>query len=262
MTEHALSAILQPYAATEYLPHDMILPALSAAFPSFCPVISYTAEHLMGKVTAHDLLAAPLVNWRLNRPPDPTRYHALAQYLQRSGEPIDSVIHAALNHRTRQIEILDGAHRWQALKALHPLPSFELLINIRINHSEGKLVEVFQNINKSVSVPELYLRDSSKDRRTCIERIATAWQMRYPSHFRSTKAPQRPNTNRDLWIGFLDYAYEKMGLTYETEKRLAERLEEMNQAVKADVPEKIRVQCEASGCYLFTKRMGELEMMI
>jgi len=276
MTEQRLQAALQPYAAMEYLPQDMILPVLRIAFPSFYPIVSFLQgtgpavnEHLLGMTTVRDVLGAPLVNWRLNRPPDQTRCAALAQYLQRSGQPIDSVLVLALNHRTRQFDILDGIHRYHALRMMEePILDAPLIVNIRTNFSEGKLVEVFQNINKSVSVPELYLRDTTKDRRECVERLATQWQMRYPSHFKATKAPQRPNTNRDLFIAFLDHAYDKMELAYETEGRLAVRMEEMNAEVRLGaiaskaLPDKMVQSCEASGCYLFTMRLGELEGMI
>ena len=251
---------------SDYLPAEAIMPMLTATFPSLRLLIMYTPEHLLITTTVRDALAAPVVNWRLNRPPDPIRTAAYAHYLQRTHRPIDSMLIISCNHRAQQFEILDGAHRYRSLQLLpptHPLLDTSLLLNLRINATEGELVEIFQNINKCIPVPDLYLRDTEKDRRACIERIAATWQLHYASHFRSTISPLKPNTNRDRFMEFLDHAYTVMKLTFETEHQLVERLKELNEELKANpIPEKQRQQCEASGCYLFTKRLGELEMML
>jgi hypothetical protein len=258
-----------------YVPEERIISLLKSIIPAFEPLISLKpfalspSEHILGTTSIGNLLQAPIVNWHLNRPPDPARCLALSQYLARSKEGFDLPMIMAYQHLRGQFDVLDGIHRWRALQLLaeayptHPLLYAPIQLNIRTNASEGQLIEAFQNINKSIPVPDLYLRDTTKDRRDCIERLAIKWQARYPSHFKTTKAPQKPNTNRDLFIEFLDGAYTALQLTFETQHLLEARMEEMNAALRqSPLTDKVRQLCEITGCYLFTKKLGELEAMV
>jgi hypothetical protein len=137
-----------------------------------------------------------------------------------------------------------------------------VVVNIRFNALESDLIETFKSLNKSNPVPDLYIRDVVKEKRDLIELVVLKWQGRYPSHFSPSASPNKPNCNRDKFIGFLDEIYDKFS---DPPSELEHALTQCNELVKMNAPKtppSILKKCEETGCFLFLHKFDKLQKMI
>ena len=264
---------------------------LQAAFPSHSILHSYTPDHMIIKARIKDLLEAPVANWQFNRPADAERCNEIARYIYRSKRSVDTMLYLSLNPKTNQFDVIDGIHRYTALMYIKQqiekqtteeldlitpnemsndscewLFNSYMILNIRVNATDGELIELFQALNKSNPIPELYVRDLQKDKRECVERTCQMWQFAYKPHFSASNKPQRPNINRDRFIDVLDAIYDKYHLTEETKSRLEQTLERTNTHIAQNLPSKlpktVKDKCELTGCWLFIYTQEELVKML
>jgi hypothetical protein len=187
-------------------------------------------------------------------------------------------------------EVLDGIHRLTALKIIKmenekPLNLLELcefgsgndanwlfsqymLVNIRFNATQGDLIETFKNLNKSQVVPDLYIKDHSKEKREIIDAIANDWYVRYKRHFSSSSNPIIGNTNRNKFVELLDKIYDKYKIDDSTRNELTKKLNDANVKIMVAmaIPSKasidVRLKCRDTGCYLFLYKNDYLEEFI
>ena len=266
------------YSNSEYIPSSYIPTILNYHFGEDNCILTYSLNHCICKVNINDLLTkVPIVNWKYNRPADLVRCNDIASYVYNSNTPIDTVIYLNYNNKTHKFEILDGIHRFTALKIIYEennkplellcpgdlgsngdakwLYNSYILLNIRFNASEGELIETFKNLNKSQAVPELYIKDNVKEKRDTIERIANDWQIKYKKHFSSSSNPNTGNTNRNKFVELLDKLYDKYNIEEYGTKKLNTILDNANTHLMENIPKKtsgeLRFKCSESGCYLF-----------
>jgi hypothetical protein len=266
------------YAKSEYIPTSYIPTILNYYFGEENCLLSYSVNHLICKVYINDLLTKiPIINWKYNRPADLIRCNDIASYIYNSKTPMDTMIYLNYNNKIHTFEILDGIHRFTALKIIYnennkPLEllcpgdfgsngdakwlyNSYILLNIRFNASEGELIETFKNLNKSQAVPDLYIKDTIKEKRDIIERIANDWQVKYKKHFSSASNPITGNTNRNKFVELLDKLYDKYNIEEQGIKKLNIILDNANDYLMRNIPKKvsgdIRFRCSETGCYLF-----------
>jgi len=231
---------------------------------------TFQKDHYLGKCRMVDLLASmdKIENWEYNRPPDLERSREIATAILQPKNAIDWVLHFSYDSVSKCFQVIDGIHRLYALEiARKKEPSLHtdafILINFKVDASKGELVDWFHAINNSNPVPELYLRDTSAEKRECIEKIAKEWQDKYPGHFMSTKKPNMGHINRDRFMDILDALYEKYKKTHSKlvsmEDTLREKIETKNRSIQENPPKKIslkiREKCKLTGCYLFLQKM-------
>jgi len=127
-------------------------------------------------------------------------------------------------------------------------------------------MEIFKTLNKSQSVPELYIKDNALEKRQIIEQIANEWQIKYKRHFSSSSNPILGNTNRNKFIDLLDKIYDKYKIDSTKINLFKNKLEHANTQISFDIPSKasvdIRLKCKESGCYLFLFKNDKLEEYI
>ena len=257
---------------------------LQTAFPSHSILHEYTSDHLIIKVKVHDLVQAPIMNWQYNRPADSMRCEEIAKYMYRSKKPVDTMLYLSLNQKTNQFDVIDGIHRYTALMYIKKqtdeldfvtnafgtdpcdwLFISYIILNIRLHATDGELVELFQSLNKSNPIPELYVRDVKKDKKDCVEHVCHMWQTSYKLHFSASNKPQKPNINRDRFIDVLDAVYDKLHLTEETKGKLEQALQRTNVHISQNLPKltkSIKEKCELTGCWLFIYTPEELVRML
>jgi hypothetical protein len=253
-------------------------------FPTSTMVHKFTDLHVICKFTIEDLLNSDIANWCFNRPPDHVRCRDIAYYLYNTKRPVDTMFYMSYNNLSGRFDILDGIHRYTALKYLREqnseptnhidsgyfganrdatwLYSQYVVVNIRFNALESDLIETFKSLNKSNPVPDLYIRDVVKEKRDLIELVVLKWQGRYPSHFSPSASPNKPNCNRDKFIGFLDEIYDKFS---DPPSELEHALTQCNELVKMNAPKtppSILKKCEETGCFLFLHKFDKLQKMI
>ena len=229
---------------------------------------TFQENHYLGKCKIVDLFGTmdKIENWEYNRPPDLERSREIASAILQQKNAIDWVLHFAYDSITKCFFVIDGIHRLYSLQISHEirewLPNQYILINFKVDASKGELVDWFHAINNSNPVPELYLKDTSQQKRECIEKIAKEWQEKYPQHFMSTKKPNIGHINRDRFIDILDVLYEKYKKSHSKlisiENSLREKIQNKNQYIKENLPkklsQKILDKCAQSGCYLFLQK--------
>ena len=245
----------------------------------------YNENHYIIKVQISDFLNSNIKNWKYNRPPDLIRCVDISKYMFFSKKPIDSMFYLFFNNLNQTFEIIDGIHRYNALKYIKQENSKAIdfitpgdfgnnndafwfynqfvILNIRFNPLEEELIGAFKNLNKSNPVPDLYFRDEVKERKEVIENIVKIWQSKYKSHFSSSIKPNIPNINRDRFIDLLDKLYDKYDIKLETQYVLEDALENMNEYIKNNIPKKLSEliikKCNETGCYLFLFKLEKLE---
>lgn len=280
--------VRSPYIKSEFIPSNIIPIIMKHYFNSFELVLSYNENHSIYKIMIKDLLVESVKNWEYNRPPDMARCPDIARYIYNSRKPVDTMVYLSFNNLKETFEVLDGIHRITALKIIKeanskPLDLLEehefgsgndahwlynqyLLVNIRFNATLGELVEVFKNLNKSQTVPELYIRDHAKEKRDTIDAIANEWFVKYKKHFSSSSNPIIGNTNRNKFVDLLDKLYEKHKIDESNSEKLRKLLEDANLKISHNMPTKAsidtRVKCKETGCYLFLLKNDKLEEFI
>ena len=266
-----------PYTTSEFIPSNIIPIIMKHFFDSSELVLAYNDNHAIYKIMINELLVSSVKNWEYNRPPDMARCPDIARYIYNSKKPIDTMLYLSFNNIKEVFEVLDGIHRITALKIIKeenskPLDLLEqhdfgsgndatwlynqyMLVNIRFNSTLGELIEVFKNLNKSQTVPDLYIRDQVKEKRDTIDTIANEWIVKYKKHFSSSANPISGNTNRNKFVDLLDKLYDKHKIDESNSDTLRKILDDANRYISTIIPSKasidVRVKCKETGCYLF-----------
>ena len=273
----------KPYESSEYVPSNIIPIIMQHYFNSSELIASFNENHGIYRIMVKDLLVSTVVNWQYNRPPD------IARYIYNSRKPVDTMFHLSFDNSSENFNVLDGIHRITALNLIKeenskPLDLLEptsdfgsnndahwlynqyVIVNIRFNASLGELIEAFKNLNKSQTVPDLYIYDNAREKRDVIESIANEWYVTYKKHFSSASNPITGNTNRNKFIELLDKLYEKHKIRPCNSDKLRKLLNNANEYLSANIPAKasvdVRVKCRESGCYLFLVKNNVLEDII
>jgi len=278
----------KPYMTSEFIPVHIIPLLMKHHFPSSEIIHQFTLTHLIYKVKISEILGDNIRNWEYNRPPDLARCPDIASYIYNSKKPIDTMFWFVFTNKKNIFEVLDGIHRLTALKKIKEENSkpqdllcpgdfgsngdaywlYEqyAILNIRFNTNFGERVEVFQNLNKSQAVPDLYIKDHKKEKIQIIDLIANEWQVNYKRHFSSSSEPNIGNTNRNKFVDLLDKIYDKYKIDSSNPNKLRHLLEDANNKIMNNIPSKVslntRVKCKETGCYLFIYKNERLEELI
>ena len=276
--------LIKPYKNNIFIPVSIISEIVQLLLPSSIIVHQFSDEHFIIKLKIKYFLDAPIMNWDYNRPPDLVRCNEIAKYIYSSRQPIDTMFYLIYNNCKETFEVIDGIHRYTSLKIIEnenkkPLDLLcpgnygnnndvqwimeqYVLINIRFNTPVVSVMEIFRNLNKSNPVPDLYIRDTTKEKRTIIQNIANSWQIKYKDHFSPNIRPNKPNVNRDKFIELLDCLYDKYNICEENKQILENLLDNANTNIMYNLPNKLSQKtiekCHNTGCYLFLQSMEKL----
>lgn len=265
----------------------MFIEDIKTVLPSVECLHQYNDKHAIYKCKIKDLLLGAekeqIINWKYNRPPDDIRSIEIASYIFNKKEDLDWLIYAI--YENNSLQIIDGIHRFYALQIIKrenkkPIDYLTpnlfgcdnnaewlyekyLILSIRSNMTDGQTIDLFQSLNKSNPVPDLYIIDQGQQKRNIIEHIVSEWVASFRTHFTSSKSPNIPNTNRDRFIEILDYAYTKYNITNSNSYLLNDILYELNTGIKRELPKKLSEnaieKCKKSGCYLFLLRQDQIQ---
>ena len=237
-----------------------------SSVPNARLLLSYSATHSLFAIRVRDFLQLPIKNWRYNRPVDKPRSREIAAYLTKTKQPMETVFY--LVKTDKGYEVLDGIHRYTALKMLQEEPvdyitglvgygEVEVLVNIRFDATDGETIDAFKSLNKSIPVPELYMRDPDQVKRDIIESVVKKWSTQYADHFSPSRKPVRPNMNRDTFIEVITEIYDKYNtddnVTIDDMERLLLECNHRAQLefAEEDTPPKAIEKCKRTGFWLF-----------
>ena len=272
---------------SEYLNINNIPLVLHNNFETNEIVIRYNEIHFICKIKIGELLnCCNIRNWENNRPADITRCNDIAQFIYTKQKEMDTMLYFSYNNKDNKFDILDGIHRYTALKIIKennskPLDLISpgefgsgdnaswlynqyILVNIYFNLDQGEKMSIFENLNKCQPVPELYSRNCDQHKKTIIESIATEWIFKYKKHFSSSSNPILGHTSRDKFISLLDVLYEKYSI--EEPDLLKLLLDNANSRISINIPSEaspnMRMKCKDTGCFLFLMKNDCLENFV
>lgn len=286
------------YKDNDNIPLNMIHETIQYFFKEETKVIhNYSQNILLLKVKIGNLLDAPIVNWCQNREPDLVRVPDIASYIYNKKKPIDTILYLSFNNKRQNFNIIDGIHRFSALKYIkeqnnkqldlldtqefgsngdaHWLYNTEIIINVRFNTCLGDLVDLRDSLNQSQPMPTVLLNDTSveeQSRNIILNTIADEWQKKYKKTFSSsndsTYLHSNGLTNRNKFIELLGVLYDKYNIDISRIQLLRNILEEGNKKmeelynIKKIGSLKAREKAKNNGCYLFLYKNQKLEDII
>lgn len=138
-----------------------------------------------------------ILNWSKNRKPDQVR---IVQIKQQYSDPdkeylIDGLI-SAWKYKDK-LYIYDGIHRYEASKNIH---KNKILIKIIDTNDESVIINDFKNINKSISLPYIFLEDQNELKVSICNKVSEMLVSQWPMNQSPSRMPWRCNYNRDAMV--------------------------------------------------------------
>lgn len=162
-------------------------------------IILKDSNYTLYKTTIDNLKIFNCMNWNKNRPYDKVRIDDIKKhYISEKLKVIPGIIHAWKN-KSEMLEIFDGIHRYLAGCEIG---NMELLIQI-YETDEINIIKEFKNINKSISVPTIYLEENNYIKRTVCENVVKHMCEKYKNCVSPSRNCQQQNFNRDNLIEFI-----------------------------------------------------------
>lgn len=199
--------------------------------------------------------------WKNNRPPDMKRVYEVMEHMKDTNICDGQILLAVIDGIC---VCYDGSHRLEACKQYFPDGGVQ--VRIIYNSSNDEVSKEFIRINKSIPVPELYFSDDDISIR--INRIVQSTIKGilefYPSFVSTSRRPQKPNYNRDI---FTEELSDVIKSTLTSEEIMSMRSEDVskwlqdtntnirvghyNKAPRLKLSPRILEKCEKQKFYLF-----------
>jgi hypothetical protein len=227
----------------------------------------FSHEHKLIKLTVGELLEYPIQNWEYNRPPDDVRCSEISNYLVKPNVELLQPFYMHYDSKENMNYILDGIHRYTALTMVEYkelVNHKNVFIHIFTDSTKGTLVDIFENLNKTIPVPELYVNTQNHEsgQINIIEEILIDYKKRYKEHFSPNLTFCAPNINRESFTNLLTDLYKMHNI--KSKKGLEDILTKTNNSIKDRIEsgmhtralpnkfsEKQKEKCKKSGLYLF-----------
>jgi hypothetical protein len=239
-------------------------------------ITQYKENHLLGSCLIDDIIKFRWARWKYNRPPDMVRVTEIIEYIERENS-IDWLLYfkySANRDKMASLEVYDGLHRMTAINeyikqfekqqdARCPLRDCIILISIRINPTDGEILDAFQSINKSVSISDIYIIEYHI-KREIIEKVVEKWQCKYTRHFKSTSRANVPNINREAFIDIVSKLYDLFNINEDAKKlervlnRINEYMKDFSVLPNNTYSEKAINKCKDTKCYIFLVKSTQL----
>lgn len=188
-------------------------------------------------------------NWDKNRPADDTR---VAEISDEKMNIIPGQICGWL--KSGILYLYDGSHRYTAAtKNICSNSNPKVYVKIIETLDENKIAQDFKTINKSISIPYLYLVEDSSIKISKINIIMDKFCNKWKAHQSPSRNPQRQNFNRDI---FIEQALSQIKVDWLEETicdTLTLLIESVNEKAKSHVKENSIVhpkKCEFNNFFL------------
>lgn len=185
--------------------------------------------------------------WKYNRPPDMSRVPEIHEWMKQFHR-MDGMLNLAYVIG-QGLVCFEGNHRRLALKGLDNILVF---CHILWDVTDEDVKHDFVRINKSVSVPDIYVVETDASLRVEIEDAISAFRKKYKQYETSSARPCRPNFNRDKLTDDITRIQKETCLPVsEIMKRLELKNEEYKTRDMTKLSDSIKAKCEKHGLWLF-----------
>ncbi len=206
--------------------------------------------------------------WEFNRPPDEVRVDEIVEYIKKYNN-VEGIIYVAeikdVNKNFKYV-CYDGNHRIEALRKINL--DIYVLIQVLWNASKEQIYNKFYNINKAISVPELYIKENNEidlnNLKMIIQNTVVKICSKYRKYQSTSKRPSKPNFNRDKLVDNLYAFVVDNKLNNIDEDKLFDQIMKLNDDYKKGLHinlkkfnDKILTKCKTFDCHLFLKDFTE-----
>lgn len=245
-------------------------------------VITHTDKHQTYKIKMKKFMKLNMVRWQFNRPANMERANEIGESLFGKRQPIFFIFQCIYNIDENLFEIIDGIHRYFALKRINNMLEDNeagswfynsiLLVEIKYNYSKGEYIDWFETINKCTPVSEIYT-SSQNEKKEVVEEVVNIYYSKYNSHFKGTN-PNIPNTSREKFTDVVLYICDNFHISSENKKCILKVLEDINNQIQQivlnnnpkrfnpKITEKSLKKCNDTGLYLFLSKPEKLLSLI
>lgn len=209
--------------------------------------IDHQGTHDVCWIPAKVFNQLPVRRWKYNRPCDVDRVAEIHEYMKTSNR-MDGVIYLACIGN--ELVCYESNHRREAIKGLDTLHN--VLIDIIWDATDEMVKSEFIRLNKAVSVPELYIGDTTPTIVNEVRTIVDDFCKNYKKLKVNSGRPQRPNFNRDMLTDeFVRVMREKNLTPTEFADWVTQRNTELSCKDRSGLTEKVISKCEETGLWLF-----------
>ena len=206
-------------------------------------------SHHVYWVPIAEFVKLPITPWKFNRPPDMERVEEIRSFMKGSKRADGFIYLACINH---QLVCYESNHRREALRKDMPSDMAAILVDVIWDATDDLVKQEFFRLNKAVSVPDLYVDNSSTESFETVTKAIETFCAKYPSLRSASGRPQRPNYNRDVFAQDFHRVMKELHISAD---ELLERLERLNAAMATRDRGRLTLnvvnKCRAAGLWLF-----------
>ena len=160
--------------------------------------IIYNINGHKGYMIPWKLIARVCKKWSRNRDPDMGRVKEIAKF-HKEGGYVPMMIHLA-ELKDEGIVCYDGNHRKEALNMSNN-ETVICIIDVMFRASQMEVYDAFNNINKSVQVPAMYIEEINEQNNIKEEilNLSRRYETKYKPFLSSSGRFHSPNFNRDAF---------------------------------------------------------------
>lgn len=164
--------------------------------------------------------------WKYNRPPDKNRVEKIKNYIE-TNNYVPGIIYLA--EIDDKLYCYDGNHRREALNLTNK--DYNVLIDVMFNSTHLKTKQIFNDINKAISVADIYINnENDKDNlevKQQIQKLVIFYEKKY-KHFISVSSRYRsPNFQRDAFINQVYEIHNNLNVSVEKIQKVLSKMNEL-----------------------------------
>ena len=151
--------------------------------------------------TVEELKNKTIMNWNKNRMPDRIRIEQIKEYFKYNNiDLVPGII--SVWEKDNQWIVYDGIHR--LISSLeNGNNDMKVIIRKITTQKEKEIIDDFLNINKSISVPSIYLENDNELKKLICQNVVEHLCSKYPNFVSPSRKPCIYNFNRDILIEFI-----------------------------------------------------------
>jgi hypothetical protein len=219
----------------------------------------YTDNKHKGYLVQWKLVAPFCKKWSRNRDPDMGRV-AEMRVFNDSGGYIPKVIHLA-EVQGEGVVCYDGNHRRELLNELVE-DDITCIVDIMFGATQNDVYVAFENINKSVQVPIVYIEENGEGCLSDIIHLVKTYETNYKPFCSHAARYHSPNFNRDSFVDNIHMIYKSLQ-GRATIKEIGVALEKLNihysNSDHSKYPPKVIEKCTKHNFWLFLEKSIQID---
>lgn len=171
----------------------------------------YVEKNHRGYLIQWNMVAPLCKKWSRNRDADQERVEEMLAYFKKGGY-IPRIIHLA-EVSGEGVVCYDGNHRREVFTRCKD-EDITCIIDIMFNATQNDVYTAFNNINKSVQLPAIYLEDSNNGNQGVKEDILNLvreYEVKHKPFLSTSSRCHAPHFNRDAFVDNVDQIHKSLG---------------------------------------------------